>query len=147
LTFAESLPCLVPGSKPDFVRMSRQAKNEKEPLSIICFYPFLPTNSVPLVNDLPPDADGVWALVPLDHGTGAPAERDLSVRMVPAAGGEEVPIDWELIDAKKSEAGNEFLLVGIVFPDLRPGAYKLGFSLKDAKTGETLAAEANLVKK
>ncbi len=138
---------LVPGTKPEFVRMSRSAKKENEPMSIIGFYPFLPTNSMPIVNDLPPDADKVLALLPLDYGTGEPAETDLAVKLVRADGGEEIPIDWGLIDTKKSDAGKDFLLIGIILSDLKPGAYRLEFSLKDAKSGAKISSEARLVKK
>lgn len=138
---------LVPGAKPEFVRMARAAKKEKEPPSIIRFYPFLPTNSMPIVTQLPPGADKVLALVPLDYGTGEPAETDLAVRLLAAEGGEEIPIDWGLIDAKKTDAGKDFLLIGIAFQDLKPGIYRLEFSLKDAKSGDKISAEASLIKK
>jgi hypothetical protein len=138
---------LAPGAKPEFVRMSRSLKKEKEPLSIIRFYPFLPVNSMPIVSELPPDADKVLALLPLDYGTSEPAETDLTVKMTRADGREEIPIDWGLVDTKKTDTGKDFLLVGIVFPDLKPGTYCLEFSLKDAKSGAKMAAEASLVKK
>jgi VWFA-related protein len=138
---------LVPGAKPEFVRMARAAKKEKEPLSIIRFYPFLPINSMPIVTQLPPGADKVLALVPLDYGTGEPAETDLAVRLLAAEGGEEIPIDWGLIDAKKTDAGKDFLLIGINCAGLKPGTYRLEFSLKDAKSDAKISSEARLVKK
>ena len=138
---------LVPGKKAEFVRMSRPTKKEKDPTSIIRFYPFLPTNCVPLVDDLPPDADKVWVLLPLDYGTGEPAETDLDVKLIRANDGEEIPADWGLIDTKKADPGKEFLFIGIGLPGLKPGAYRLEFSLTDIKSGAKTSATAIFSKK
>jgi len=138
---------MVPGKKAEFVRMSRQTKKEKEPMSIIRFYPFLPTNSTPLVGDLPPDADKVWVLLPLDYGTGEPAETNLDVKVVQAEGGEEITVDWGLIDMKEAEPGKDFLLIGIGLPGLKPGAYRLVFSLTEIKSGAKASATASFGKK
>jgi VWFA-related protein len=138
---------LIPGKKPEFVRMSRPTKNEKQPMSIIRFYPFLPANSTPLVGDLPPDAGKVWALLPFNYGTGEPAETDLAVKMVRADSGEEIPVDWGLIDTKKGDQGKDFLLIGLNLSGLKQGNYRLGFSLTDTKSGAIISAEARLVKK
>jgi len=138
---------MVPGKKAEFVRMSRQTKKEKEPMSIIRFYPFLPTNSTPLVGDLPPDADKVWVLLPLDYGTGEPVETNLDVKVVRAEGGEEITVDWGLIDMKEAEPGKDFLLIGIGLPGLKPGAYRLEFSLTEIKSGAKASATASFGKK
>ena len=138
---------MVPGKKAEFVRMSRLAKKEKEPMSIIRFYPFLPVDCMPLVDALPPGTDRILVLLPLDHGTGEPAETDLDVELVRAEGGEKIPVDWSLVDTKKANPGKDFLLIGIGLSGLKQGAYRLEFSLTDVKSGSKASAAASLIKK
>ena len=138
---------MVPGKKAEFVRMSRPIKGEKEPKSIIRFYPFLPANGMPLIDDLPPDADKIWVLLPINHGTGEPAENDFDVKLIRANDGEEIPVDWGLIDTKKANPGKDFLLIGIGLPGLKPGAYRLEFSFTDIKSGAKTSATATFGKK
>jgi VWFA-related protein len=138
---------MVPGKKAEYVRMSRPTIKAKEPISIIRFYPFLPSNCTPLVDDLPPDADKIWVLLPLDYGTGEMAETDLDVKLVRADDGEEITVDWGLIDTQKAEQGKDFLLIGIGLPALKPGAYRLEFSLTEIKSGAKASATARFGKK
>ena len=138
---------MVPGKKADFVRMARPSKKVKEPISLIRFYPFLPGNGAPLVDDLPPDADKIWVLLPLDRGAGEPAEIDLDVKLVRADDGATIAVDWGIIDTKKAGPGKDFLLIGIGLPGLKPGAYRLEFSLTDVKSGEKASIAANFGKK
>jgi len=138
---------MIPGKKAEFVRMARPTKKEKEPMSIIRFYPFLPADSTPLVDDLPPDAGKVLALLPLDYGAGKPAEANLDVKLFRADDAEEIQVDWDLIDTKNAESGKDFLLIGIGFKGLKPGAYRLEFSLTDIKAGAKASATASFSKK
>jgi VWFA-related protein len=138
---------LLPGRNAEFVRMSRPKNKESEPASIVRFYPYLPRNCAPLVEDLPPDVDVVWVLLPLECGSEDITEARLDIRQVRADDGIEVPVDWGLIDTKRSEAGTTFLLIGIRVSGLEPGAYRLEFSLKDALAGATTSVTASLIKK
>jgi VWFA-related protein len=138
---------LVPGSRAEFVRMSRSKKKEAEPASIVRFCPCLPRNCAPLVGDLPPDADVVWALLPLECGPEDITGAQLDVRQVQVDDETEVPVDWRIIDTPRTEGGTTFILVGISVAGLAPGSYRLEFSLKDETLGTTTSATASLTKR
>lgn len=138
---------LLPGKKAEFVRMSRPKKKEIEPASIVRFYPFLPKDCAPLVEDVPPDAEAVWVLLPIECGSGEISETLLDVTQTRADDGTEVPVDWGLIDSKRADSGTTFLLIGIGVSGLQPGAYTLEFSLKDGRTGSKTSVTATLTKK
>jgi VWFA-related protein len=138
---------LVPGSKPEFVRMSRSKKKEGEPATIVRFCPCLPRNCAPLVGGLPPDADVVWALLPLECGPEDITGAQLDVRQVRADDGTEVPVDWRIVDTPRTEGGTTFILVGMSVAGLAPGAYRLEFSLKDETLGTVTSATASLTKR
>jgi len=138
---------LVPGKKAEFVKMARPKKKEKETASIISFYPFLPKNCTPLLDDLPPDVDKIWVLLPLDYGAGQPSEADLDVKLVRADDREEIPVTWSVLDSRKAEPATVFLFIEIAVPGLKPGALRLEFSVTDAKFGTKTSVNASLVKK
>jgi len=138
---------LVPGKKAEFVKMARTKKEEKETASIIRFYPFLPKNCAPLLDDLPPDVDKVWVLLPVNYGAGQPSEADLDVKLVRADDGEEIPVTWSVLDSRKAEPATVFLFIEIAVPGLKPGAHRLEFSVTDAKFGTKTSVNASLVKK
>ncbi len=135
---------LIPGKQADFIRMSRPRKEEKEPLSIIRFFPFLPRDCAPLLRSLSPGAQKIWASLPLQPGTEMPAELTLEVRLIPESGGEEIPIEWVVLDTRKGEAGTGFVLFEIRLPDLKAGAYRLEFTALDATTASRASASAPL---
>jgi len=138
---------LVPGKKAEFIRMARPNSKEKQPPSIIRFYPFLPTRCAPLLGELPPGADKIWALLPLVYGTGLRPEADLKINLARADLGEEISIDWGVIDSKRAEPATEFILIGIAVPGLDPGAYRLEFSATDVETGAKASVTATFHKK
>jgi len=138
---------LVPGHKPDFVRMSRPSKKEKGPTSIIQFYPFLPGNCSPLLGDMPPDAKKIWALLPLNDGTGQRSESNLDVRLVRVDDSREISIDWGVIDNKIMPSRIGYFLIGLGLPNLEPGAYHLEFSLTDVESGIKASVTSGIVKR
>jgi VWFA-related protein len=137
----------IPGRKAEFVRMARPDKKEKNQATIIRFFPFLPKDSAPLLGDLPPDVRTIRALVPLQAGNEPPAETLLDVKLVRLDDKEEIPVDWTLLDARRAEAGTEFLLLEISVAGLGPGAYRLEFSVSDVVSGASASATSPLVRK
>lgn len=138
---------LAPGKKAEFVRMSRHKESEKEPASIIRFYPFLPVRCTPLLGTLEPKTGTIWALLPIQYGGEAAPEMDINVKLLAADGQEEIPVDWRLFDSKRAARGKDFFLIGIGLPDLPPGVYRLEFSAVDAKTGAKAVVSESLAKK
>lgn len=140
---------MVPGEKAEFMRMARPGKRKAEPMSIIRFYPFLPEKAVPLLDDLPPGIDKLWALIPVDCGEGRPDETELDVKLARADetdGAKEIRIDWGLIDKKPADKGRDFYLIGISLAGLEAGAYRLEFTLTDTNSGIAAAATATFKK-
>jgi hypothetical protein len=138
---------LVPGKKAEFVRMSRPNKSEKEPASIIRFYPFLPVSCTPLLGTLEPGTGTIWALLPIQYSGEAAPEMDINVKFLAADIREEIPVDWRLLDSKRAAPGRDFFLIGIGLPDVPPGVYRLEFSAVDVKTGAKAVVSESLAKK
>lgn len=129
------------------MRMSRPKKSEKEPASLIRFYPFLPVSCTPLLGTLEQGTGTIWALLPIHYSSEAAPEMDINVKLLAADSQEEILIAWRLLDSKRAEPGKDFFLIGIGLPDLQPGIYCLEFSAVEAKTGEKVVASGSLLKK
>jgi hypothetical protein len=130
---------LIPGREANFVHMLRSAKKGKEPPSIIRFFPFLPRECAPLVGPLSPAVRRIWASLPLRFRTEMPAELTAEVRLLSEAGGEEIPIQWIILDTGELEEKLDFVLFEILLPDLATGAYRLEFTALDAASGFRMA--------
>ncbi len=138
---------LVPGIKPEFVRMARLNKKEKETASIIRFYPFLPDNCSPLLQELPPGAKKILALLPFVLRGEQTSESGFDTRLIDEADGEEISVNWGIIDSKTTPSGMDYLLIGIGLPDLGTGIYCLEFSVTDEKSGAKTSVTSQFVKK
>ena len=150
---------LVPGEKAEFVRMARPLPKKKELASIIRFYPFLPEKCRPLLSGLTAETRTIWALLPYKPGDGETSEMRLDLRLFRSGEdekkakegvkgeGEEIPVDWRLLDTRRADDSTEFLLVGIRIPDLAPGAYRIEFTATDAASGAIASASAPFTRK
>ena len=74
--------------------MSPPPVKNRRPVSILDFYPYLPVRFVPLLEDLPEDAEQVCVLLPFKSGAGRPGEADLQIGLIGAADGRDVPVEW-----------------------------------------------------
>lgn len=138
---------LVRSEKPEFVRMSRPPQKGREPLSLLDFYPYLPQNSVPLLEDLTEDTGQVAALLPFKSGGTRPSSADLQVRLTASSGGGDIPLEWVALDCRRREPDLTFFLIRIDFSGLRPGGYRLDFRAADPSSGGSSSAPAVLVKR
>lgn len=138
---------LVRSEKPEFVRMSRPPQKGREPLSILDFYPYLPQNSVPLLEDLTEDAGQVAVLLPFKSGGSRPSSADLQVRLTASSGGGDFPLEWVALDCRRREPDLTFFLIRIDFRGLSPGGYRLDFRAADPSSGGSSSASADLVKR
>ena len=138
---------LVPSGKAEFVRMSRPVKKGQEPASILRFYPYLPVRCVPLLEDLPEDAEQIGVLLPLKSGTGQPAAADLDVRLIRAADKKDIPVDWSVVDTQRLEPDMVFFLIKIDVRRLGSGSYLLDFQAVDPSSGARTSAASALVKR
>jgi VWFA-related protein len=138
---------LVPSEKPEFARMSRPPKKGRRPASILDFYPYLPVRFVPLLEDLPEEAEQVWVLLPFKSGVGQPAKPDLQVRLIGVADGKDVPVEWSLLDTQRREPDLTFFLIRIDVRRVGLGSYRLDFLAADPSSGASSSISAALVRR
>jgi VWFA-related protein len=138
---------LVRSERPEFVRMSRPPQKGREAASILDFYPYLPQNCVPLLEDLADDTDQVAVLIPFRSGNSRPSSADLQVRMTDAVGGRDIPVEWAVLDCRRREPDLTFFLVRIDVSGLGAGDYRLDFRAADPSSGGRSPASVDLVKR
>jgi VWFA-related protein len=138
---------LIPSGKAEFVRMSRPLKKGKKPASILRFYPYLPVRCAPLLEDIPEDAEQIWALLPLKSGTGQPAKTDLDVRLIRTVDRKNIAFDWSVLDTRRLEPDMTFFLIRIDVRHLGSGRYLLEFQVVDPSSGGNTSTASALVKK
>ena len=136
---------LVRSEKAEFVRMSPPPVKNRRPVSILDFYPYLPVRFVPLLEDLPEDAEQVCVLLPFKSGAGRPGEADLQIGLTVAADGRDVPVEWSVLDTKRREPDLTFFLIRIDVRRLESGSYRLDFRAVDRSSGASSSTSAGLV--
>jgi len=146
VTFQSPL-LLIPGRKAEFVRLARPSKKEKSPPTLVRFYPFLPANASPLLDALPFGILKIWALVPVVAGGAPPSEMRLDVKLIRTDDESEIPVDWTLLDARRSEPATDFFLLEIAVGEIGLGAYRLEFSMADETSPRRISTSASFVRK
>jgi hypothetical protein len=73
-----------------------------------------------------------------------PAELRAEVGLLPEAEGEEIPIQWIILDTGELEKRTDFILFEIRLPDLAAGAYRLEFTALDAASQFRVSTRAPL---
>jgi len=102
---------------------------------------------VPLLGDLPEGTDELWVLLPFRSGSGRPGEADIQVKLVDAADGGDVPVEWSVSDTRLREPDLAFFLIRIDARRLGPGGYRLDFRATDPSSGASSITSAVLVKR
>jgi VWFA-related protein len=138
---------LVRSDRPEFVRMSRPPAKGREPLAILDFYPYLPQNSVPLLEDIGDETEQLAVLLPFRSRDSRPSSADLQFSLTDAAGGSPVPVEGVVLDCRRREPDLTFFLVRIDVRGLRAGRYRLDFRAADPSAGGTSAVSLDLVKR
>jgi VWFA-related protein len=138
---------LVRSEKPEFVRMSRPSKKGRRPASLLDFCPYLPTRCVPLLGDLPEEAEDLWALLAVTSGADRPDEAGLGLRLIDTSGGGDVAVGWSVSDTRFREPDLTFFLIKINVRGLAPGNYRLDVRAADPASGAVLTAAASFVKR
>jgi hypothetical protein len=62
---------------------------------------------------------------------GALPQVEVEARLIPRSGGEDIPIDVQVVEAKTSKDGREFLVLRIGLPRPGPGEYELEITATD----------------
>jgi len=127
---------LVRGEATKLVRLESKParRGQAAERSLVDLYPFIPKDRRIVVRDIEAGTSQITAIlpvrVPVGEG-GAPPRIEVAARLIPRSGGEEIPLDVEVIEAKTSKDGREFLILRIDLPRPEPGVYDLEIAAGD----------------
>jgi VWFA-related protein len=131
---------LVRGAGANYLDLTPPAKDgDRAGSSISEAFPFPADQFVPLIGELEPGATSLWADLACVWKAERGGERDLSARLFREASGEEIPVTVELLSASSREDRDIYLL-GLEFPALAPGAYRLEVRAEGAAAEKAVAA-------
>jgi VWFA-related protein len=116
---------------------SEKKEGGAEPVSISRIFPFPAKESIPLVGPLDQGRTSLGALLRCEWRGERSGEIELTARLFPEGGGEEVEIETELFD-QKSEGDADLYLIGIEIPELPAGRYRLEIEATNAATGKAV---------
>jgi VWFA-related protein len=141
---------LVPDEATKLVRLESGPARRRQAAerTLIDLYPFIPKSHRIVVRDLDADTGQVMALLPIRLPAG---EADLrpramvGARLLPEAGGEEIPLDLQIDETLRSGDGRDFLVLEIELPRPGPGAYTLEISA--AASGRTNSVRTTIILK
>ncbi len=133
---------LVPGEATKLVRLeSRPArKGEAAERTLVDLYPFIPKDRRIVVRDIEAGTGQITVILPVRVPAGeggSPPRVEVAARLIPRSGGEEIPLDVEVVEAKTSKDAREFLILRIDLPRPEPGAYELEIAAEEAASGRT----------
>ena len=143
---------LMPGETTKLIRLeSRPArKGEAAERTLVDLYPFIPKDLRIVVRDIEAGTGQLTAvlpvLVPAGEG-GAPPRVEVVARLIPRFGGEEIPLDVQVVEAKTSKDGREFLVLRIGLPRPEPGEYELEIAAEEAVSGRTGSVRTTIILK
>lgn len=131
---------LVPGTGARYLNLGPPAKaGGPAPFSISDAFPFPAGELEPLVGPAAAGLTSLRAEVVCAWGADRAGERDLSVRILSEGSGGEIPVMIELLSAA-SRDDRDYYLLGLEFPALLPGAYRLETRAGNAAGGQAIAA-------
>jgi len=128
---------LVPGETTKLVRLESgpARRGQAAERSLVELYPFIPKDRRIVVRNIEAGTGQITAILPVRVPAGeggAPPRIELAARLLPRSGGEEIPLDVEVVEAKTSKDGREFLILRIDLPQPAPGEYDLEIVAEDA---------------
>lgn len=143
---------LVPKEATRLVRLeSRPARRgQAAERTLVDLYPVIPKNHRIVVRDLDMDTGQVTVILPIRFPAaeaGARPRVEVGARLLPAAGGEAIPLDVEVVEAKAAAAGRDFLILRIDLPRPGPGAYMLEISAAETASGRTDSVRTAIILK
>jgi VWFA-related protein len=131
---------LVPGEATKLVRLESQPARRGQAVerTLVDLYPFIPKDHRIVVRVIEAGTGQITAILPvrvLAGEGGAPPRVDVMARLIPRSGGDEIPLDVEVVEAKTSTDGREFLILRIDLPRPEPGEYELEIAAEEAASG------------
>jgi len=143
---------LVPGEATKLVRLeSRPARRgQAAERTLVDLYPFIPKDHRIVVRVIEAGTGQITAILPVRVPAGeggAPPRVEVAARLIPRSGGEEIPLDVEVVEAKTSKDGREFLILRIDLPRPEPGEYELEIAAEEAASGRTGSVRTTIILK
>jgi VWFA-related protein len=140
----------VPGEASKLVRLqlARASRGQPAEPTIVDLYPFIPKDRRIVVRDLDAETGQVMAVLPIRVPAGvagAPPQVEIAVRLIPRFGGEDIPVDVQVVEAKTGKDGREFLILRIDLPRPRPGEYDLEITATEEASGRIGSVRTSLV--
>ncbi len=128
---------LVPGEAARLVRLDSGKARRGAPAerSLVDLYPIIPKNCRIVVRDIEAGTGQITAILPVRVPAGeggVPPRVEIAARLIPRTRGEEIPLDVQVVEAKTSKDGREFLILRIDLPRPGPGEYDLEIVAADA---------------
>jgi hypothetical protein len=143
---------LVPGKATKLVRLESgpARRGQAAERTLVDLYPFIPKDLRIVVRDIETGTEQITAILPVRVPTGeggAPPQVEVAARLIPRSGGEEIPLDVEVVEAKTSKDGREFLVLRIDLPRPGPGAYTLEITAGDVASDKQGTVRTTLMLK
>jgi VWFA-related protein len=136
---------LIHGTGANYLNLAAPAKKggEADGLSISEIFPFPANEYVPLVGALETGATSVFAEIVCVWKKERAGGKDLSATLRPDGGGEDVLLTTNLISAF-SRDDRDLYILGLEFPALAAGRYRLEITAEDQASGSVLRATSLL---
>jgi hypothetical protein len=130
---------LLPGAEARIANLpsGRKARGGTAERTLVDLYPFISRDCRIVVRNVDFGTERIRAVVPVRFKAADPKNPPrigITGRIVPEAGGEGIPLDLEVVEAKAAGDGREFLIVEIALPSLEPGEYTLEITAEDIDT-------------
>jgi hypothetical protein len=143
---------LVPGEATKLVRLESgpARRGQAAERTLVDLYPFIPKDRRIVVRDIDVETGQVMAVLPIRVPAGeggAPPQVEVAARLIPRSGGEEIPLDVEVVEAKTTKDGREFLVLRIDLPRPGPGEYELEIAAEEAASGRTGSVRTTILLK
>jgi VWFA-related protein len=135
----------VRGPAASYVNIeSEKIKSEKKaegtvPFSLSRVFPFPSKECVPLVGPMARGTTFLGVILRCEWWGDRSAEFELDARLFAEESGEEIEIAADVLD-KRSETVMDLYLIGVDFPELAPGRYRLEIAAENAATGSMIRA-------
>jgi len=141
---------LVPGEASKLVRLESgpARRGQAAEWTLVDLYPFIPKDRRIVVRDIEAGTGQIMAIlpirVPVGEG-GAPPQIEVEARLIPRSGGEDIPVDVQVVEAKTGKDGREFLILRIELPSPGPGEYDLEITAAEEASGRIGSVRTSLV--
>ena len=143
---------LVPGEATKLVRLESgpARRGQAAERTLVDLYPFIPKDRRIVVRDIETGTGQIMVVLPVRVPAGeggVPLRVEVAARLIPRSGGEDIPLDVQVVEAKTSKDGREFLILRIDLPSPGPGEYELEIAAEEAASGLTGSVRTTILLK